>query len=108
MLGPNEDWAQARLTFRSGCVANFSVSRVAWQPQRTMHVVCADAVGQIDFGARAARVMRPCDAVAEGRIDVNAMSADERALVKDRLFTEYLPMGRKRGSIRLVLAPSAL
>src|SRR5205823_1027499 len=31
VIGPNEDWAQARLTFAGGCVANFFASRVSWQ-----------------------------------------------------------------------------
>src|SRR5262245_15209090 len=39
VFGPNEDWAQARLTFEGGCVANLFASRVAWQAQRTMQIV---------------------------------------------------------------------
>src|SRR5438309_1621309 len=39
VIGPNEDWAQARLVFEGGCVANLFASRVAWQAQRSMQVV---------------------------------------------------------------------
>lgn len=92
VLGPNEDWAQARLTFPSGCVANLSASRVAWQSQRTMQVVCPDGITAIDFGARKARRMHPTAAVRAGEIDVNALTAAERNHLKDNLFTDYLPL----------------
>jgi predicted dehydrogenase len=92
VLGPNEDWAQARMTFPNGCVANLSASRVAWQAQRTMQVVCPDGITAIDFGARTARQMRPTAAVRAGEIDVNALTAAERSHLKDNLFQDYLPL----------------
>jgi predicted dehydrogenase len=92
VIGPNEDWAQARLTFANGCVANLSASRVAWQPQRTMHVVCRDCMGQIDFGTRQAKLMRLSDAVLDQQLDVNALDTEQRAHLKDQLFNEYLPL----------------
>jgi predicted dehydrogenase len=90
VFGPNEDWAQARLTFAGGCVANLSASRVAWQAERTMHVVCRECSALIDFGAKSARLMRPSSAVLAGEIDVNRMPPEERARVKAHLFTDYL------------------
>lgn len=90
VFGPNEDWAQARLTFAGGCVANLSASRVAWQAQRSMQVICRDCSAQIDFGAKTARLMQPASAVLAGEIDVNRMSPEERSRVKAHLFTDYL------------------
>jgi predicted dehydrogenase len=92
VIGPNEDWAQARLTFAGGCVANLSASRVAWQAQRSMHVVCSGATAQIDFGARKAQVMRPAEKLLTGELDVNCLSPEERTHLKDHLFTDYLPL----------------
>jgi predicted dehydrogenase len=92
VIGPNEDWAQARLTFAGGCVANLSASRVAWQAQRSMQVVCRDCMAGIDFGARQAKLMRLSDAVLDQRIDVNSLGPTERTQLKDDLFTEYLPL----------------
>ncbi|HEX5104623.1 MAG TPA: Gfo/Idh/MocA family oxidoreductase [Pirellulaceae bacterium] len=92
VIGPNEDWAQARLTFAGGCVANLTASRVAWQPQRSMHIVCRDCMAAIDFGSRTAKLMRPSTAVLAGELDVNALSAEERARVKAHLFSDYLPL----------------
>jgi predicted dehydrogenase len=90
VFGPNEDWAQARLTFAGGCVANLSASRVAWQPQRSLQVICRECTVGIDFGAKTAKLMRPSSAVLAGEIDVNQMSLEERSRVKAHLFTDYL------------------
>ena len=92
VIGPNEDWAQARLTFAGGCVANLSASRVAWQSQRSMHVVCSGTIAQIDFGARKTQVMRPAEKLLAGDFDVNCLSPEERTHLKDHLFTDYLPL----------------
>jgi predicted dehydrogenase len=92
VLGPNEDWAQARLTFAGGCVANLHASRVAWQAQRSMQIVTCDCVAGIDFGTRSVKLMRASDAVMDGQLDVSSLSASERAHLKDHLFTDYLPL----------------
>lgn len=92
VFGPNEDWAQARLTFAGGCVANLSASRVGWQAQRSMQVVCRDCTAQIDFGAKTAKLMQPSSAVLAGEIDVNQLSPEERSRVKAHLFTDYLTL----------------
>jgi predicted dehydrogenase len=92
VFGPNEDWAQARLTFASGCVANLFASRVAWQAQRTMQIISRDRTISIDFGARRTRLMRTAEQVIDGRLDVDELDATERARVKDRLFSDYLPL----------------
>jgi predicted dehydrogenase len=92
VIGPNEDWAQARLTFAGGCVANLTASRVAWQAQRSMHVISRDSMTGIDFASRTARHMQVGAAISAGEIEVQAMSADERLHLKDHLFTEYLPL----------------
>jgi predicted dehydrogenase len=92
VFGPNEDWAQARLTFASGCVANLSASRVAWQPARSMQIVCQDAVAALDFATRKARLMQLGEPVRSGELDVNALSPAEKTHLKDNLFTDYLPL----------------
>jgi predicted dehydrogenase len=92
VIGPNEDWAQARLTFASGCVANFSASRIAWQPRRAMHVVCRDRIVEIDFGQQKSKILRPTAAVAAGQLDVNSLPPHERAHLKDNFFSEYMPL----------------
>ncbi len=92
VFGPNEDWAQARLTFAGGCVANFSASRVAMEPARRMQVVAHDRIASIDFGARQARVMHPSERVLAGDVDVNTLAPAERAELVAKLSTEFLPI----------------
>jgi predicted dehydrogenase len=92
VFGPNEDWAQARLAFAGGCVANLSASRVAVQPQRWMQVAAADRFLSIDFAAGKSQLMRPSEQVLAGDIDVNTLSPAEKADLKNRLFTDHLPL----------------
>jgi predicted dehydrogenase len=92
VFGPNEDWAQARLQFAGGCVANLSASRVAIEPQRWMNVVSHDRFLTIDFATRKAQLMRPSEAVLAGEVDVNNLAADQKTHLKEHLFEEYLPI----------------
>jgi predicted dehydrogenase len=92
VFGPNEDWAQARLTFAGGCVANLSASRVATRPQRSMHVAACDRFATIDFASRTAQLMQPTEAVLTGQVDVNRLSPPEKTHLKDHLFSDYLPL----------------
>ena len=90
VIGPNEDWAQARLTFAGGCVANFFASRVSWQAQRSMHVISRESATEIDFATRKTRLMRISDSIAA--IQINDLNPAARAHLKDHLFTDYLPL----------------
>jgi len=92
VLGPNEDWAQARLTFAGGCVANVFASRVGWQAQRLMQVVSRESNTVIDFAARQAKQMRTNPLLADEPLNVNHLDSAARKHVKDHLFTDYLPL----------------
>jgi predicted dehydrogenase len=92
VVGPNEDWAQARLTFANGAVASFSASRVHHTAQRTMQVTGDDGLLWLDFQAKSARLMRPSRELCQGQTDVNRLSPAEREAMKSRLATELLPM----------------
>ncbi len=92
VIGPNEDWAQARLTFANGCVANFFASRVAWQAQRSLEVITADSSASIDFSTRQAKIMRVGEPIESGNLDVNQLDAASRTHLKDHLFEGYLPL----------------
>jgi predicted dehydrogenase len=43
-VGPHEDFAQARVLFADGCVANLTANRVSERPERTMTVHADGAV----------------------------------------------------------------
>jgi predicted dehydrogenase len=92
VLGRHEDMAQARLEFASGCVANLSASRVSFTaaPRRQMNVWHEQGFVAIDFGTRSAQRIVPCQAVLERSFDYEALSVEEKAGFKDRLFGEIL------------------
>lgn len=93
VFGPNEDWAQARLTFASGAVANLSASRVSPSVQRTMQVTGDNGTLWMDFQAKTARSMRVHHDLRVRGIDVNRLSPTERDAIKAELATKYLPVG---------------
>jgi predicted dehydrogenase len=92
VIGPNEDWAQARLTFAGGGVANLFASRVAWQTQRSMQVICAGSAATIDFAARQTKLMLVGDQIRAGELDISQLNAPQRSHLKDHLFDDYLPL----------------
>jgi predicted dehydrogenase len=88
-IGPNEDWAQARLTFASGAVASLLASRVHPSVQRTMQVVGGHGMLWLDFQNKTAKTMRPSEEI--GKIaDVNRLSAAQRDALKAELTTRHL------------------
>lgn len=94
VFGPHEDWAQARLVFEGGCVANISASRVSLAPQRSMMVHWSEGYAQIDYGAKTAKLVNPSEEILRGEIDVNKLSLDEKNQIKDRLFEEHLRLSQ--------------
>jgi predicted dehydrogenase len=90
VLGPHEDVAHARLTFDSGCVATLNASRVSPTTTRRMHIWSQEGFSWIDFAGRKSSAVVPSDAIRERRIDVPAMSCEEREALKRDLFTHHL------------------
>lgn len=92
VVGPHEDFAQARITFAHGCVANLTASRTSCQTQRTVQVFGEGAIAQVDFGAGTARLLRPGTELAAGRFDVNRLTLAEKTALKERFFQEVVPV----------------
>lgn len=92
VLGRREDVAQAQLVFANGCVAHLSASRVSFSqtPRRQMHVWSDRGFATIDFGNRLASIVTPNDAVVRREIDFDALTAEQQADLKQRLFTDIL------------------
>ncbi|HTN74028.1 MAG TPA: Gfo/Idh/MocA family oxidoreductase, partial [Pirellulaceae bacterium] len=92
VLGPHEDMAQARLEFASGCVANLTASRASFKQERTLQIYSPTAFAALDMGTRQAKLVRVGDKIARGEIDVQHASPEEVTAIKERLFTDYLPL----------------
>jgi predicted dehydrogenase len=91
LFGAHEDVANARLTFASGCVANFSASRASYTAERRMRVFSRRGFASIDFAARTVEVVRPSQTLLQGQFDVARLSPAEAGHWKDRLLPEHLP-----------------
>jgi len=91
VLGGHEDVAHARLEFESGCVANFSASRVSYEPVRRMQVWSARAFARVDFAARRTTLVRPSETLLRREFDVNGLSPEQMEHYKRHLLQEHLP-----------------
>lgn len=90
VIGPHEDWAEARLTFENGCVAQFSASRVSPVVVRSIDISGPDGFATVDFGSKTARQLTPSAAVQKRQIDLGRMSPAERVELKDKFFELHL------------------
>jgi predicted dehydrogenase len=91
VFGPNEDWAQARMTFQNGCIANLTASRISPTMQRTLTAHWDGGMATIDFAAKKVNLISHVP-VQDEPVDVLNASPAEHALIKERLFQDYLPL----------------
>jgi predicted dehydrogenase len=94
VFGPHEDLAQARVTFESGCIADFSAARVSHSMSRTMQLWSQAAFASVDFSTRTSTVIHPSEALLRRELKIETLSTDEKLALKDRLLAEHLPAER--------------
>jgi predicted dehydrogenase len=90
VIGPHEDWAEARLTFAGGCVAQFSASRVSPTVVRTLEIINGANFAAVDFGAKSARTLTSSLAARQGKLEVAQLSPAERIDLKEKFFEQHL------------------
>jgi predicted dehydrogenase len=91
VIGPHEDIANARLTFKNGAFANLTASRVNSEPQRTMRIEGPQGSTKIDFGASAAYTIDVSARVNSLQIDLSNTNKRELDDLQARFFVDYLP-----------------
>lgn len=91
VIGPHEDIANARLTFKNGTLANLTASRVNSEPQRTMRIQGAQGSTTIDFLAPSAHTIDVSERANSLRIDLSNTSESELKDLQTRFFIDYLP-----------------
>ncbi len=91
VFGPHEDWAEARLTFADGCVAQLHASRVSHSSERSLQFRGERSAGSVDFASKKGTIVTQSAAVQRGEVRVASLSAEGRQHVKERLFQEFLP-----------------
>jgi predicted dehydrogenase len=90
VLGKKEDIVDARLHFASGCIAHLTASRVSYETARSMQVFTEECCATIDFGSRKARLVAPAAEVLSREFDVDALTAEQKNLLREQLFTALL------------------
>jgi len=90
--GGHEDAVRARLTFESGLVAELSASRIAPRLERTVALWGVGGSVAADLNAKTVEVVSPSETVRDGSFSAAAVPAAERAGLKDRFFSDILPL----------------
>jgi predicted dehydrogenase len=91
VMGEHEDVAQARIEFASGCVANFSASRVSYRARREMQIWSEHGQVEIDFATRRTIAVEPADALLDFDFHERDLTAGQRQHLQKALFEELLP-----------------
>lgn len=91
VVGPREDFAQARLRFANGLVAELVASRVSSVVQRKMEVFTSHGAVEIDFAAPVARETRHSAELLAGAYRVDELSPERARHLRECFFTELSP-----------------
>ena len=90
--GGHEDTVRARLVFDSGFIADLSASRISPRAERTVSMWSEGGAVSADLTTKTVEVIRPSEPVRSGSFDAARISAAEQGELKDRFFTDILPL----------------
>ncbi len=90
--GGHEDAVRAQLTFASGLIADLTASRISPRAERTVSMWASGGLVSVDLTAKSVEVIAPSEAVRSGTFRAATVSPDERQGMKDRFFTDILPL----------------
>jgi predicted dehydrogenase len=77
VLSESEDIASARITFKNGCVANVTASRINEKPERKMMIYQADSYISLDYGDKTGFI---CTKNENGLVKESVPVVDHNAL----------------------------
>jgi predicted dehydrogenase len=92
VVSASADIANARLTFRNGCVANITASRISQNRMRKMRLFQKNAYISIDFGQGAAEVFRLVDEDDTSVTPTFMLGKIEEGAVKRNIVFEQPPV----------------
>ncbi len=90
VFGGHEDMANARVEFADGCVADLSASRASYVAARKMRLWGAEGYATIDFANKQGTLVRPSEALRQGRLDLEGVDMSQPSAVKAHLFGKVL------------------
>ncbi len=89
VLSSTEDLANARITFKNGCVAMVKASRVAIQKSRKMRIFCEDSYISLDYIAKTGMRISLKDGYSLNSIDFKRMATLEESQGAFPIFTQF-------------------
>jgi predicted dehydrogenase len=92
VVTPHEDFAEARIVFTNGCVAELKASRTSPVAQRQMTIYGSDRHVYCDLGQRSVRVLERNSDLQQGTLRVDRLTATEIEALKPAVFQTLLPM----------------
>ncbi len=84
ILGEHEDWAEARLQFANGAVANLFASRVSRHSARRMSLSSPGISAEIDFAKSTCDVIEACEEIIQGTFTADKLPDEERRAARTR------------------------
>jgi predicted dehydrogenase len=91
VLSRDEDFAQARLQFACGAVANLSASRCSPAAARTIRLFGPQGFAAIDLGNHSAEVVEISPTAAGVQQLADQLSPEQKQKYRDEMFTTVLP-----------------
>ena len=91
ILSRDEDFAQARLQFSCGAVANFSASRCSPTATRVIRMLGPQGFATIDLANHSAEIVETSPTATGVRHMADELSAEQRQKYRDEMFTTVLP-----------------
>jgi len=91
VVSRDEDVANARIQFESGCVANLTVSRVSRDVVRRMQAWSQRTFASVDFAARTTMLIRPSETLLQGSFQVDELSPEQVIYYQKHFAEEHLP-----------------
>jgi predicted dehydrogenase len=86
-----EDFAEARIVFGNGCVAELKASRTSPWAQRQMAIYDSQRHVFVDFGQRSAQMLERSRGLREGTLRVDRLAAAEVEALRPHIFQTLLP-----------------
>jgi predicted dehydrogenase len=90
VLGDHEDMAYAQIQFESGCVAQFTASRVSYKAERTMQVFTSRSFASVDYSACKATIVKPQTEILRRQWRLEDLTPADRLHFREHLFENLL------------------
>lgn len=90
LFGPQEDLAQARVSFANGCVADFCASRAHPEAKRTMHLWAVEGFAGLDFAQKRLTLIQPSEPLRQAKLEGRELDSATLASLRTELFGTHL------------------